>query len=312
MNLSILQQVDVGIVGSTSFDGILCASGYERRSRHLAEGFLGNTYSRRIALCFDDRPVLDRDANDAFFQSRGFTMLPCGGSGGEVVLDLVMDMISGRKEKRVSILIDYTSMTTCWYAAILDGLRSATSIGIEVEIVFVYSVAKYSTPGLAASNAGTWPVPGFGNVSIPGGPTTLIMGLGYERDRALGVHEYLEPYETYLFYTDPAFDVQYTADIVHNNSGLISLLPESHVFRYPASDLKRTGIMLSSLCSGLVDKCRIILVPLGPKPFVLLCLFQSLRMPQLEVWRVTGGATEEPALREPSGDFVVCKAVFSP
>jgi hypothetical protein len=48
------------------------------------------------------------------------------------------------------------------------------------------------------------PIPGIYRVSASYKPTALILGLGYEKETAVGIMEYLDPQMTYAFYSKPA------------------------------------------------------------------------------------------------------------
>ena len=156
------------------------------------------------------------------------------------------------------------------------------------------------------------PVAGFSALALPDLPTALIMGLGYEADRALGLAEYVEASETFALYADPALDSAFVEATIRNNAGLLSLLGRERVIPYPFGDLRATAARLSSLSLGLQMRgYRVILAPLGPKPFALLCLLLATRFPELDVWRVSAGTSGLAYDREATGDIVVCRATFS-
>jgi hypothetical protein len=91
----------------------------------------------------------------------------------------------------------------------------------------------------------------------------------------------------------------------------LAALPEDRIFKYPLADLQQTGNLLLSLYSGLREDYRVILAPLGTKPFCLLCLLLASRFRDVDVWRVTTG-TKAPSLdRKPLGPLLILKADFA-
>jgi hypothetical protein len=125
------------------------------------------------------------------------------------------------------------------------------------------------------------------------------------------LHAYLEADETYAFYSDPA-PFEYAQTVENNNSTLIRMLGRDHVFTYPAADLIGTDVKLSSLCFGLARQYRVILAPLGPKPFCLLCLLLATRNPdEFDVWRVGSGTTGKPSDQAASGEILACEVTFT-
>jgi len=81
----------------------------------------------------------------------------------------------------------------------------------------------------------------------------LVIGLGYERERALGLFEYVDPAVSFAFYTDPAPDQRYRDVVLANNSALLKRIPKELIYRHPPADLQRTGNFLLSLYAGLRD-----------------------------------------------------------
>jgi hypothetical protein len=200
-------------------------------------------------------------------------------------------------------------MTRAWYAGAIEAARYIRGKK-RLEIVFSYSPAMFSKPIESAPNAFAGPLPGFCGLDVPDKPTALIIGLGYERDRALGLFEYIDPAVSFVFYTEPAIDPMFSDVVKRNNSTLLQSLPVGNVFRHPLADLQRTGDLLLSLCNALDEEYRIVLAPLGVKPFSLICLLLASRHREIDVWRVSAGAKSQGQDRKPNGSILSLKAVF--
>ena len=200
-------------------------------------------------------------------------------------------------------------MTRSWYAGALEALGSVQNKK-RVECVFSYSPAKFTSPREATPNSLVGPLPGFCGLDVPDKPSALIIGLGYERDRALGLFQYVDPAIAFAFYTDPVLDPQFRDVVKANNTTLLNILPKENIYTHPLSDLQRTGDLLLSLCSALRDDYRIILAPLGVKPFSLICLLLASRFRNIDVWRVSPGTKSPPQEREALGRLLMLKTVF--
>jgi hypothetical protein len=89
------------------------------------------------------------------------------------------------------------------------------------------------------------------------------------------------------------------------------MLPVENIFRHPLGDLQFTSNLLISLYSGLRDDYRVILAPLGVKPFCLLCLLLASRFPDVDVWRITAGTKGIPQIREPLGPILALRTIYT-
>lgn len=311
MNLSSFQQIDISELPGC-VDAVIAASGYESRATFLAHSLTGIGCHQLIAVAFDDRRVLYRERNDRRFRKLGYELPPSRGDQYEVVDSLVRDVLGNAQGDHVSIVVDYSCMTRVWYSAILRVLASEEDFGLEgVDVYFSYSPARFTRPRLPAPNAYMGPIPGFCHLDVPNKKgTALVIGLGYERDRALGLKHYLDAAENYAFYTDPALDQKFVSQVCKSNKDLMDELHEDRLFRYPAGDLHATSALLASVCVALGKQHRVIVAPLGPKPFSLLCLLLAIQLDELDVWRVSPGEQSKPSDRPPLGELLICRVSF--
>src|SRR5262249_5022213 len=158
----------------------------------------------------------------------------------------------------------------------------------NLELDFWYSVATFTEPiDEEAPNVAAGPVvPAFAGWATDAGiPTSLILGLGYERDQAIGAVEYIEPAEVVAF--DPSgADTQYANAINDANAQLWSMRPRPpRRISYDPGQVFPTFVALEGLVSGLVRRSRPVLLPFGPKVFTLLALLAARFHPTTAVWR---------------------------
>jgi hypothetical protein len=309
VRLSATQQRSASQVAGEAFDIFITASGYEQRAVHCMRKFPVNRIPKRVAFGFNDRITQQREDNDREFSRAAVPVMLSSGDSGDVLREWVSEALEEFTGKPTRVLVDYSSMTRTWYAAILEAFLIA-EVNSSIECVFSYSVAEYSAPSYYSSNASVGPIPNFCSLSAPDKPSALIIGLGYEQERALGLVEYIDPAYTCAFYTDPALDQRFRDAVLQNNQAFLSKLPRERLYPYPLADLQRTGDMLNSVCRALLDEHRVILAPLGMKPFSLLCLLLATKLPEADVWRVTPGTKAAPIDRRAAGPILALAATF--
>tara|TARA_R110002049_G_C9169822_1_gene561803 strand:- start:590 stop:1558 length:969 start_codon:yes stop_codon:yes gene_type:complete len=312
MKLKYATQLGLSELLEQNYDVIIVASGYESRSCKLAQR-LKSIEARKIAISFQEQNRhSQRLKNDDFFKSEGYeSFIAKEGSYEEIIqiLNQVFTPLLG--QNNLNILVDYSCMTKVWYSTIINYFQNRLSEIKKLKIAFSYSPSTYSAPKIPMPNKYMGPIPGIFRVTASNKPTALIIGLGYELERARGIVEYLDPEVTYIYYSKPAFDTQFVEQVEKNNKVLIESLPKENVIPYPVSDLHATDALLTSLCLKLGTDYRIVLAPLGPKPFALLCLLLSARYRDIDVWRVSAGDSGNIYDRMPSDDEpVVCQAFF--
>jgi hypothetical protein len=305
---STLQILESGL-SDYHFDIFVGASGYESRATHAISRIPTRDIPAKVAFGFEDRITPQREDNDKAFDRLGVRIVSAKGDLVTPIRDEVRGLITDCKGETPRLFVDYASMTRCWYAGIIEAIR-----GLEtkerVECMFSYSPAIFSEPAETAPNSVVGPIPGFCSLDVPDKPSALVIGLGYERERALGLLEYIDPAVAFAFYTDPALDSKFRDAVLANNAGLLRSLPKDRLYPHPLNDLQRTGNVLLSLCGGLREDYRIVLAPLGVKPFSLLCLLLAARFRDLDVWRVSacGGASVQD--RKALGPLLILRVVF--
>lgn len=305
-------QLDEKSLRDFSFQLIICSSGYEKRASHLVEKYSDviQAIPRRICLCFQDHIELARQYNDNVFKNADFEFIL---ENGDSITNLqtILSSITLIQDTPCNIIVDYSSMTRVWYAEIVRYFRDI-QLTKEVNIFFSYSFAQFvPSPTTWTVNQHAGPINGFSFLSIPNRPTALILGLGYEKDKAFGLKEYLDA-EPYVFCSDSSFEPEYSNGVEFSNEKLLSQIEPSHIFKYPMNDLKFTEHLLTTLCNDLARKYRIILAPCGPKPFTLLCFLVSAKYMDdfIDVWRISAGSAGTPKDRKARGEILVSKVSF--
>jgi hypothetical protein len=317
MRLEAVELVQAATYAKRNFDLAIAASGYESRATYGTQQFRFAGRTTKVALAFTDRLILHRRQNDRAFEQRGFKIMPSDGDNDDAIKSLLSAVITQREgatqSATIRVWLDYTSMTRVWYAGALDFLRRVSAPAIErLELFLTYSPSQFAEPHAPTPNAHMGPIQGFSHLGLPNRRTALVVGLGYEAQRSLGLVEYLEPNLTYALLADPSVTPEFLRAATRNNRALLKRLPVDQVIRYDIADLQTTVSQLTSLTIGLNKDYRVILAPLGPKPFTLACLLVASRFPLMDVWRVSSGAGGHAYDRPPDGRVFMCKATFVP
>lgn len=204
-----------------------------------------------------------------------------------------------------SILVDISVMSrhriakVIWLA--LKNLPSHTMIAVS------YNVASY-----VPAPTEIHPIKRFGPIidelnTVPGRlamPVSMICGIGYEKDKALGAIGNIDPDELFLL-RPISMDVRFDQESDKNNGSLFRTYPGSAELTYDVTRPFSTYVELKSLISRLSERSRVILLPLGPKILTAVAIVLAVEFyPQVVVWRVSSEEKETPLDRESSGTVV--------
>lgn len=292
---------------------LIASSGTEERGIYFSKklkklGYL--EFINKKVMGFNNwRMEGNRKSNDDFFKSNNFKIEIADGDEDKIIKKMLNNIIQD-KNKEIKIIIDYSCMTRMWYSAVLDYFRNLNYDKI-VTLYFCYSSAKFlGAPKKEFSNIYVGPLKGFSYLSVPTKPSALLINLGYEAKRAIGLKEYLDA-ETFIFYpTLEKRSIQYIKEIEDRNKEIIRRIKPGNIIRYPFYDLKQTYSILIDLCKDLREDFRIVIAPCGAKSFSLISLITSIKLNDIDVWRITAGKAPEPENRIADGEISILKLQF--
>jgi hypothetical protein len=278
---------------------VVGACGYEQRASALLPS-ISESVTDRFALAFkEELGVLHRPENDKKFHQSRFTLIPCSGNASDEVREVIEQGIAVAKKAGGALAFDISSMTRAWHGAIVQTLIALRGEE-DIETYFVYVPRHYDRPPKETySNEIVGPVQGFAALTPPDLPIALLLSLGYEREKALGLMEILDPGRTVLLIANstknkPHFSDPFFSGVIRNNREILKKVSERWVFSYPLSRPATTFRMLESICGGLRLFHRIVLAPMGPKLFALLCFLLAAKQPEVSVWRMSSGIHAKP------------------
>lgn len=295
------------------YDLVVAALGFEERCRYIAEAY-GPEANSHIALAFSDRRELSYDENEKCLKMAGYDVFVWR---DDEVISRLVDVVSARRNSAVdavSICVDISSMSRLRIASFVVAARAlALQIG-RVEVDFVYAVAAYSEPpSVDAAPVHAGPVlPEFAGWTLaPEQPSCLVLGLGYEVDRALGAFDLLEPGDVWVAVPHSVSE-DYEEALRGANAGLFKLIAdESHKLFYYIDKPLDSFVRLESFVRGVSLTSRPIVVPFGPKIFALVSLLVGTVHPDVAVWRISFGPYEPAVQRRPNGTVVGLQVTFT-
>ena len=291
------------------FDAFISVSGYESRCTYLASKIDLSTVKNKLVLAFNEmKNCLHRDYNDDKFRHLGFAFYDVSSHEISGLPEIFDKICFDNPKKSLDILIDYSSMSKVWYHGIINYFTEIEEILSNVNLYFSYSPSEYSKSQTTILNQSFDPI-----LPIEPGlkPVALIVGLGYEKGRSEELARQLNSKVTFAFYADPAVDQRFVKDVLENNQALLKRINKDQIFKYPIFDLNSINASLTRLCVNMRITHQLVLAPIGPKPFTLMCSILSARYPDIKLWKVSASGNDIPSDRKPHGEMLVYKVVFT-
>jgi hypothetical protein len=289
-------------VGAAEYDLFMAAVGYEERGRYISETLRPNARSR-FAAAFADRHVHSFEENWSWFHEAGFAPEEVTDGAFPEWLRRALSSSVGEADGGSRYCFDVSSLSRYRIAVIVSELLAAAGER-PIEATFVYSLARFSPPVQSdAPNVHVGPViAGFaGWPREPDRPCSLLVGLGYEHDRALGAVEYVGDGEVWAFLPTSG-SREYDKALGVANEILLGQVPHSRRIVYDVRQPYECYLKLESLTHYLVTRANPILFPFGPKIFSVCGLLVAAQyLPRVAVWRVSPGEGETPANRIANG-----------
>ncbi len=283
---------------------VIVAVGYERRSRFVAER-LADRARVRVASAFLAQRVESFDENMQWMSDSNFTVEShTDEEFSSWLSNQLASVAAASTDHKQTVCIDISSLSRNRLArAVWSVLASNVLDHLSVE--FAYAPAQYEEPPEFGAPMGIAEpaIPEFSGWSgDPATPISMVVGVGYEPEKAIGSVEYFEATSVWAF-APTGTDTRYDASVLAANRSLHEFVAGSqHWVEYPVLDAYRTFTTLESLSSGLLTEGRVLLVPFGPKSFALACMLVAAEhWPAVAVWRVSSGQLGVPFDRDASG-----------
>jgi hypothetical protein len=294
------------VVTESNYDISFLASGYEARCIYVPSLINPKNISNTLVLGFTEEPLTEnRPINDKFFLDRwGIKPIPLSGDNEQPIyeyLNKFTQSVSGP----IRILLDYSSMSRLWYAAVLNWARFAAS-GKEVIIDFVYAMGKYDEEKQPMVIRDMASIPGCEGRAYRLRESVAVFGLGFHGLAALCVLERLEADTVYAFLASPGSSEEYVSKTLEVNKELINSHKTKAVLKLPLASIEACYRHLAEIIAPYRLDGEITLVPMGPKPHVLASILVAMRFPEVACLRVSG---DPPQDVKPTGEVVATRVI---
>ncbi len=289
------------------YDVFIGAIGYESRATHALEKLLSDV-DLVVAAPFEKNRIHCYERNAEVFRKLG-QVIPGDYRYRKELRMYIEDAIETKRAKKLllaepfRVCVDVSSMTRARTAETM--LAIYLDIDASVVVDWVYSPAKYDrqlldTGPVQFNDA----IPGFEGWGDPSEPLHAVIGLGLEGSLVLGVIDDLEVTDTTVF--EPmGFHIDYDNKITRRNANFVSGVSDDCRFRYNVTQPYTSFLKLAAVVNRLTSNGRVVLLPLGPKIFAVMCLLLGvIDRSQVTVWRLSADAGGGPIDRIATGHIL--------
>lgn len=291
----LVRDIDPAECWSGDYDVAILASGYEQRCTHVARK-LGTTPARDVlVLGFDSlRQTQQRACNDRYFERKwpDSQMLLSGSDDGPVY-QWLSDRVPVPRDG-LRMLVDYSSMSRLWYAALLNWARYASGSG-TIALDMVYSVGAYDSRYTPIVIDEMLLVPGFEGGAFRLNEAVAVFGLGVYGVMAQCVLDHIEPDRVYAFYADPGANRNYARHVCRDNAAILERARAA--LPVPLAPVSEVAYTLASMVLPELRTSEVLLIPMGPKPHVLAALVVALWHKEVGCLRVSAIRAEPEQVR---------------
>lgn len=312
MRISQVSDLNISDALASNFDLAIFASGYESRCVALAERMEGIP-QQVVALGFANSRNPDRRAIHDHIFSKKFGVVPICISGSDdfAIYDILTTELDGNRwlgKNPIAVLVDYSSMTRTWYAAILNWFRFSKKFK-SVSITFCYTAGVYTGEVFKPlSVKEVVALPGFEGRSATLHKSIAIFGLGFEALVPLSLLDKLQPDAIYSIVAVNEKNEKYLERAIEVNHEILAISIDRLFL--PLNSVTNSLTRLAEFLVPFQGDSDITYIPVGPKPHVLVGLLLSQQFEDVTMLHIRGDSISAEDV-VPSGDFVVTKVVLA-
>ncbi len=209
-------------------------------------------------------------------------------------------------DERFSLFVDVSCLSRQQLGEIMAAVKDIAA-DRTVHLELAYSLGRF-VPPLDSPPTKVWRIAPVnssysGWTDEPGKPVDVVVGLGYEKGKALGAVEYLEPRSTWIF-VPRSPEQRYLEKVRQHNKELLRR-DQPRQLQYSVLEPLETFYTLLSLVTGIARESRPILLPFGPKLYFALALLVATVVDEASVWFVDGDDPPIPLATLPSDHAVL-------
>jgi hypothetical protein len=295
MKINFVKQIEFEKIKPIEFDFLICSSGFESRAAYSTKMLFENNVSIHTKICFSftERKSYSKVENDKYFSNNDFITIDITSNDISYYSEIFCKLLEGNENKKISIYFDYSCMTSIIYGGLLKFLNDSMC-DKEIDIYFSYTHAKFTKAIKSNPLFFNHPIPLFDPIQTTNKRVALLVGLGYEEDKALGLYEYFQndSEDIYLFVTK---NEGFYNEVIKSNSHIIELVNKHNIIFYELENIHPLISTLDSLINYLVaQNYRVVVAPIGPKIFNLISLIVNLYHNEITTYRLSDGNKGTP------------------
>jgi hypothetical protein len=294
-------------IKSINVDYFICCSGFESRSSYFFKQYKNVLESsKKVCFQFQDRKDFYWEENAQLYRNNNFVFKNADSNSAQLDDYLfIANEIFVDKKKNINVVIDFSSMTTTIYAALLKYFNMSTDKYFDVNLYFCYTPATYTPSMQTVSLSINKPISIFETIQTTDKKIALIIGLGYDKDKALGLYEYFQnnKEDMYLFIARNSENDSFYKSTVENNKDLIKMIDKENIIYYAIDNIQYLISTLESLVAYLIaSNKRVVIAPTGAKQFTLISLITNLFHKEITTYRTSYGAKREAVDQQANED----------
>ncbi len=309
MNKLHVDDLSIGELRQSKYDIALFSCGYEERCIDVATRLHKDNIDNVIVLAFDQHkedPVRVDSLNYFSESWTGFKLLEISQREISEIQKILSEIINKVNVRELKILIDYTSMSRAWYAAILNYLVNFCELRVTVDLI--YATAVYKNLDLNVELGELRIIPGCEGISLTKRYNAAIFMLGFDRYGPQRLYNLLNPNKCFGIMAAPAATYDYENTCLEKNKDFIShyLGGEDKLIKLPINSIATCYDNMSQMLSPLRSEYNVSIIPFGPKPHILAAILCSFNYPNVTCL-YSEYIRNETTKVESSGDFVICR-----
>lgn len=311
MNITSIESVLFSDIEWSSYNLILCASGFEARSSHIIRSMPQDVYAKTYVFGFSSEfKTLSREDNDELFYkllNRDIFIASDHVSVESEICRLLSN--SGKLASKLRVFIDYSAMSRDWYGYILTWAKYQ-NICNAVELDFGYSHGSYAAAFGPLRIKEILCVPGFEGSGAGSRITTAFFGLGFDSAATLTVNDLIEPDRAICFLARSSTTDPHADKVLEENAEMVRDA-RSKVLELPLTDVRRAvSSLLERISTENEESGEVLLVPMGPKTHVLACLLACHVSPKIACMHAKG-TRAHPVQVSANGPISVARVIYS-
>lgn len=223
----------------------------------------------------------------------------------------LVNVIQLEKHTPLRILIDYTSMSRAWYAALLTFFMKFYGKNVVVDLTYTNGV--YHETDLNVELGDLKVIPGCEGNSLTKRNNAAIFMLGFDSYGPLRLYNLLNPNRCFGVLASPASIQKYEDTCIEKNKAFIThhLGGIENIIKLPINSLATCYEHMSQILMPLQQEYNVSIIPFGPKPHIITSILCSLNFNNVTCM-YSEYKRNRTAIVQSTGDITASRVIFEP